>query len=271
MAADEKLNRAWRQPFTFGGVASFASAPAGKLFFVQILAACIVAAVTLGFVCIAWKPVVDEAIVQLPERAVIRNGTLTWEGLQPNRLAGNPYLSIVVELDSIGSLGSPSDLQIELGKRGVRTRSILGYIPLPYPTRWIIPANRNVVEPWWGAWKWLILAALGGALISGLIVMWWIVGILYAWPIRLIAFYADRDVTLWGAWLLSNASLIPGALLFGLAILGYGLQQLNLIQLLFAHLLHLMIGWIFMVCAVFQLPRQQTPKRRSRSSNLFSE
>jgi len=43
---------------------------------------------------------------------------------------------------------------------------------------------------------------------------------------------------------------------FAPAIFGYGLGQLDLIHLILAVAAHLVIGWVYVACAVWQLPLQ---------------
>ena len=47
---------------------------------------------------------------------------------------------------------------------------------------------------------------------------------------------------------------MPGALFFTIAIALYGLGQLRLIELVAAWGMHFVIGWIFLIGAVFKLP-----------------
>lgn len=271
MAAVEKPSRLPWQPLTFKGVASFAQAPVSRLTFIQALVACSAVGCVLCFFSMAWEPVIREAVSQLPEQGSIRRGQLDWKGSDPQRLAGNSFLSIIVELDSIGSLGSSAaDLQVELGRREIRLRSLLGVIAVPYPTGWIISANRQELEPWWGAWWLLVFSGLGGSVFVSLFVIWWLLATIYSWPVRLIAFYVDREITFGGSWRLACAALMPGALLMNASILFYALQRFNLVQLIFTTLLHVVIGWVFVVVAPFRLPRIHSGNRKTRSRNPFS-
>ena len=271
MAADEKPSRLPWQPLTFKGVASFAQAPASRLTFIQALVACSAVGSVLCFFFLAWEPVIREAVLQLPERGAIRRGQLDWNGSDPQWLAGNSFLSIAVELNPIGSLGSSADLQLELGRREIRLRSLLGVVAVPYPTGWIISANRQELEPWWGAWRLLVFSGLGGFVFASLFVIWWLLATIYSSPVRFIAFYADREITFGGSWRLACAALMPGALLMSVSILAYALQRFNLVQLIFATLLHVVIGWFFVLIAPFRLPRIHSGNRKTQSRNPFSK
>jgi hypothetical protein len=84
-------------------------------------------------------------------------------------------------------------------------------------------------------------------------------------PVRLIAFYADREMKIGAAWRLAGAAMMPGALLMSGAVVLYSLHRLNLVGLLFAWLLHLVLGWIYVGIAPARLPRLSTalPRRRN--------
>jgi hypothetical protein len=85
----------------------------------------------------------------------------------------------------------------------------------------------------------------------------------YSLPLRLLTFYSDRQVTWPGCWRIAAAALLPGALLMAGAIVLYGFNRLSFIGLLFAWLLHLVIGWIYLSIAPARLPRiHDLPARR---------
>ena len=56
---------------------------------------------------------------------------------------------------------------------------------------------------------------------------------------------------------MAGAGLMPGALFFTLGILLYGLEALNLIHLGIIFLLHLVIGWVYLVLSPLFLRRWQ--------------
>ena len=209
MASEDKPNRLPWQPLTFKGIARLGRAPLGRLMAVQCVVAAIVAASVLTTVLVSWKPVITETLLRLPDQGGIRDGTLAWFGPEPVRLANNSFLSVVVELIPNGSLGLSADLQLEFGRRELRSRSILGYLAVPYPVDWVIPANRKQLEPWWGAWNWPVMGGLALGVFFGLQVLWWLLAVVYAWPVRLIAFYSDRQISLPGC---ASIQRLPGGL-----------------------------------------------------------
>ncbi|MCF7765489.1 MAG: hypothetical protein K9N62_17610 [Verrucomicrobia bacterium] len=271
MASEDKPNRLPWQPLTFKGIARLGRAPLGRLMAVQCVVAAIVAASVLTTVLVSWKPVITETLLRLPDQGGIRDGTLAWFGPEPVRLANNSFLSVVVELIPNGSLGLSADLQLEFGRRELRSRSILGYLAVPYPVDWVIPANRKQLEPWWGAWNWPVMGGLALGVFFGLQVLWWLLAVVYAWPVRLIAFYSDRQISLPQSFKLAAASLLPGALLFSACLVAYAFQRINLIELLLAHVLHLVIGWLYVVVAPFRLPRLGAAPSNSKSENPFND
>jgi hypothetical protein len=91
---------------------------------------------------------------------------------------------------------------------------------------------------------------------------WFLLMLLYAIPIGLVAFYSDRAVTWTGGLRMAGAVVLPGALMMSAAMLLYGLHRLNFVALLFAWLLHWVIGWGYAGIAPLRLPRVNAPRRR---------
>jgi len=253
------------QPLTFGGVASFARASSGRLFFVQFLMASLVAVSVVWFLIAAWFPVVQKAIAQLPAQGGIQHGQLQWTNTSPARLAEDAFLSIVVNANGSAPISQNADVQLELGRSGLRIKSLFGYLAVPYPADWVIGLNRAEAGPWWGAWRPFILVGTGITVAVGLWFSWLVLATIYMAPVRLIAFYADRELTIGAAWRVAGAALLPGALLMSGAIVLYSLHRLNLVGLLFAWLLHLVLAWIYAAIAPARLPRLPTalPRRRN--------
>lgn len=272
MQVDAKARRSPWQPLTFGGVAAFAHGSFTRLFLVAFAFAVLVAASAVGFFYRGWEPALRQAVARLPDEGAVRAGHLAWAGPTPARLAEGNFLSIVVDLAATGELGYTSDVQFELGRNEFRARSLLGYVGIPYPTTWNLPLNRRDLEPWWGAWHPVVAASLAVIVVFGLFASWGILGAVYALPVQLIGFSADRHVTVFGAWRLAVASLLPGALLMAAAMLAYSFQQLNVIQLVFAWLAHLALGWVYVFAAPLRLPRQRALAGGSgKKSNPFRE
>lgn len=246
-------------PLTFGGVAAFGSSSFSKLFLYALIISLLCAAAIVAFVETAWLPVVSDAIAVLPEGNAIRRGGLEWAGSKRAvRLADSPFLSFTVEPGDKSDLGQTSDLQVELAAKEIRLRGLIGQIAYPYPEEWAVALTRLDLEPWLGAWKPAILLGLGVGTVVWLFVVWFALATLYCLLPFTIAFFTDRKLTLAGAWRLSFASLFPGALLFCASIILYNFLRLRLIELCGAALLHVALGWIFVILAPLRLPLIQS-------------
>ncbi len=250
------------QPITFGGVAAFSRASLGRLVLVQLLAALVVAVSVISFLSAAWFPVLQKAIARLPERGAIRGGQLEWNNTSPTWLAEGPFLSIVVDAGEGGRTGQSADVQLELKRRGLSVCSLFGCLTLPYPKHWTFALNRAEAEPWWGAWRPFLLVGVGAGVVIFLMTIWLVLATVYSLPVRVITFYSDRQSTWAGCWRIASAAQVPGALLMCGAIFLYGFNRLNLVGLLFAWLLHLVIGWIYIGIAPARLARLADATRR---------
>jgi hypothetical protein len=200
-------------------------------------------------------PAINRTIIALPSRGFIRNEELTQIPALPVHEAGTGFLAITIDAGNTGAPGDEADLQIRFQRDELRFRSLFGDLAVPYPEGLDIPFNRSDTEPWWGAWHPATTAGVGGAVFLGLLLVWACLAAVYAWPVRFIAFCADRDLSWVGAWRLGCAAVLPGALFLTLAIVAYTFRQLNLVQLLAAFALHFVIGWIYVLGAPFCVPR----------------
>lgn len=250
------------QPLTFGGVASFARASFGRLFLVQLIVAVLVGLSVAGVFASVWFPVIEKATAALPADGAIRGGRLEWPGNTPVRLAEDAFLSIVVDPEGTRETGHSGDVQLELGRSGVKIRSLVGYVTLPYPNDWTILLNRREAEAWWGAWRPFLLGGIVIAIVALLFAGWVFLTLLYAMPIGLVAFYSDRTVRWTGCLRMAGAAVLPGALMMSGAILLYSLHRLDLVGLLFAWVLHWVISWMYVCIAPLRLPRLTDARRR---------
>jgi hypothetical protein len=246
---------AW-QPLTFGGVAKFADASFARLWLVQLLFAALGAASLMLFLAFGWFPAVSAAIKVLPDEGGIRDGKMIWTTNSPVTLAENRLISLVVDLEHTGGSGQISDLQIAFGRDELHIDSLAGYTPVPYAPDWHWPMNRKELEPWWGAWRPPLLAVAGIATMVQLFINWLILASLYALPVRLLTFFADRAVRLKGCWKLCSAALLPGALVMSAGIVLYGMHQLSLVGLALVSVLHLVVGWVYVVGGIVRLPKE---------------
>lgn len=245
-------------PFTFSGVAGFSDASWTRLFIVQGIVALMAAGIAVWFVVIAWDPVIRSAIEHLPEDAEIRGGVLAWRAPDIPRLShGKPskFLSFEIVGDDAPKSGGDADFQFEFARTELRLRSFLGYFPVAYPSGWLIGLNRLELEPWWGAWRPAVFAGVGVMVVIGLFCGWAVLATIYSVLVRAIATYVNRDLSWSGAWRLSAASLMPGALFLSIVVGAYGLQQIGVLQLIVAFLLHFAVAWVYLIVAPFRLAR----------------
>lgn len=264
---DKLLHSAW-EPLTPRGVTNFARASLGRLWLAQFIAALAAAASVVWFLQIAWFPVVEEAIQQLPREGKISRGQLVWRGDTPARLAANKFLSLAVDLWHEGDLGNESHLSVEFGRANVRLRSILGYTETAYAPEWAIAFNQPRLEPWWGAWRPGLLAGAALATVIGLFAVWTVLATVYFLPVWLLAFFANRDLSGGGSWRLTSAALMPGALFMTLTIAAYAFGLLDLVYLGWCFSFHLLIGWIYLLVCVLLLPRH--PESAAQRKNPFA-
>ena len=259
---------AW-QPFSFGGVAAFARASFGRLFIAQFVTAAAVAACIVWLLARQWCPVIETAIAQLPaERAVIHEGQLVWPAREASTLAETHFLAIVVSPHELDDTGLTADLQFELGKNHLRVGSLFGYLAWPYPEDRQLPLTRGEAEPWWGAWKPILLAGVAGGTVVCLLFVWAVFASCGMFVVRLIAFFTDRECTRNGHWQLAAAALLPGAWIFAMGVVLYGLEWLPLLGLLLVTAVHLVVGWVYLFFAPFCLPR--VPEQFPAVANPFT-
>jgi hypothetical protein len=267
---------AW-QPFTPRGIAAFARARLGRLLAVQLVMALVAAGTIAWFVQTAWCPMITSAIGRLPERGEIRGGQLDWGGAPHEVLAENRFLALTVDLEHAGEVRLPAHLQIELGKSNVQVQSLFGFTRISYWPGWIVPCNWVELVPWWGAWRPPLLALLVAAVTVLLILNWAILSSVYFLPAWLVGFFANRDLSLLGSWRLSGAALMPGALLMSAAVVLYRLGMLQIVGLLVAAVLHVVVGWGYLLASVLCVERhpsvatlQQNPFTPANSGKAVS-
>lgn len=251
--ADKPSLPVW-QPLTFSGVASFSHAPANRLLVVQSAVAVWVAACLVFGLSRTWFPVVTKAVAELQDFGTVRGGQLAWPVKEAVLLGENRFLGLVVDLEESGETGQTSDLQFEFGRQRVKVVSLLGYTSFPYEPHWNIELNRQVLDPWWGAWRPVIAFAVGLATAGVLLVGWFLLGTLGCVPLRLLAWLAGRDTTLRGCWRIAAAAWLPGSLWMGGAMLLYMVEQLSLVGLALAVGFQLLLGLTYSLVAPFRLP-----------------
>lgn len=258
---------AW-EPLTPRGVAAFAYASSNRLFLVQFILAACVAACVIWFIRAAWFPTLREAIQRLPAAGEIRAGKLDWRGDSPRILAEGTFLAVSVDLNHSGDLRSPAHVQVEFGGEDFRVRSLLGYVELDYPTNGVAAFNREELVPWWGAWQPQFMGLAAVVTVGWLMTTWFLLAVLYAPPVWLLAFFINRDLRPVQCWRLAGAALMPGTILMGLGILLYGFGAVDLIGLGFITAGHFLLGWIYLFIGPLFLPR--LPQTEILKKNPFA-
>lgn len=252
-AAEPAKRTAW-QPFTFGGVAAFATAPLRRLLLVQLIFAVVTSASITWFISHAYGPVISQTIAQLPETAAIEDGQIT--GIGAPITAESKFVSVQIDTSNEPTFSELADFQIECRKDGGRAcsllRSLLGCVEFPYPSDHKISLARSHLEPWWGARQPLIWAVTFGMLIIYMVVSWALLAFVWMFVAKLVGWFADRQLSWFGAWKLCSAALTPGALLLALAARLYHWQAIDLIALSCFYAGHVLVGLIYVIGAPFK-------------------
>ncbi len=254
MSVLAESNFAW-EPITPRGVAAFARASYERLLVVQCFLALAVALVVVWVLGSGFFPTVSEAIGKLPDNGQIIQGELAIPEASPQLLAEGPFLAFIIDPKHSGTIRSPAQFQFEFGGDSLLVFSLLGVAEIDYPSDQSFYFNRTDLEPKWGAWEPDLLGLAGVAVFFGLIVGWNVLATLYfpfAW---LIAFFANRDLSLVQSWRLAGAALMPGGLLMALSVWLYGVGAFDLVKLCFAFVMHLIIGWVYLLVSPLFLHR----------------
>jgi hypothetical protein len=249
-------SRAAWQPFTFSGLAAFARGGLGRLALAELIFAALVSISVVSFLHHDYSPVVAQAIHEMPETAKITSGHLT--GCDETLIADTKFLAIAVSPDLSGQIGQSADIQIQFRPDDFRIGTVFrpdwGF-EFDYGPDTTIDLSRSSLEPWWGAWHPILLAAAGMAVLVSLFIMWALLAVIYTVPAKIIACFGDRELSWKGAWRLGSAAQLPGSFLMAAAIFLYGRQGLDLIGLGFSLVAHLLVDWIYLVGGVWLCPR----------------
>jgi hypothetical protein len=257
---------AW-EPVTPRGVAAFAHASLERLLLVQFIVALLAAASVVWFLDDGCCPTVNAAIGQLPANGGIYFGKLDWPDDAPKLLSEGRFLAFVVDPKHSGQIRSPAPFQIEFGRESVSVFSLFGEAEFPYAGDRGMPFNQPELEPLWGAWKPDLLALAALTTFFGLLLIWSALATIYFVPVRLVCFFANRDLNFHQSWKLAAAALLPGALLMTVAILCFNFNVFDLVRLCFAFGMHLVLGWIYLFVSPMFLPRALP----SEKPNPFSD
>jgi len=246
---------AW-QPFTFGGLAAFAQARLGRLVLAELVAAILVGGSVVHFLHAAYSPVILQAIQKMPETAKIVRGHLT--GIDTTVIAETKLFAIAVTTEASDQIGQSADVQIQFRSSDFRVGAVFrpdwGW-EFEYGSAVTLDLSRSNLEPWWGAWHPVLLAAAGLSVLALLFGIWAVLALIYTVPAKFVAWCADRRLSWGGAWRLSSAALLPGALLMGAAIFLYGWQVVDLVGVALFFVAHLLVAWVYIVGGAWACPR----------------
>ncbi len=248
------LPAAW-QPLSFRGVAAFSQARLGRLLLAQLVVAVLVAGAVAWFLSRHWFPSVREAIRQLPDTGVIQGGRLSTPRDVTAPLVETRYLAIAVDAAESGVASSLADLRLEFHQTNFAVCAFAGCLKRAYRSDVTIQFNRPELESWWGAWQPMLFCFVTLGVVMWLFASWLALATLYFPVAWLLAYFKDRQLSAFGAWKLAAAALLPGALLVALGLVLYGLGVADLLRLLLIWLAHIPVGWVYLACSPFRLPR----------------
>jgi hypothetical protein len=239
-------------------VAAFAGAPWFRLFLLQVVVAALSAASLVWFLAHCYRPVITQAVETLPSAAGVTNGQL--QGFSDVLNSETKFLSIAIAQDEDADIGQIADLQITLRRDHTAVSSLLssalGSVEFAYGTNSALDLSRAHLEPLWGAWQQVTLAAIGMATVIFLLLLWSALAVIYAPAAKFVAWFCDRKLSWPQAWRLASAALLPGAMLLDLGILLYGWQRVDIFGLAFLFISHFFVGWIYLLAAPVFAPRQ---------------
>lgn len=242
-------------PFTPAGVARAAGAPRWQLWIALGLTAALSVTSVLFFLHRCWQPVIVAAIDQLGDGGRIHQGILQPGGASTDvTLASNRYLAIALNWTEAGPRDQVSDVRLILQIDRVLVCSLLGCTAVRYEVLGDRPVGRTETGAWWRAWQPFLFTAvaLGHALY--LLIAWWLLTVVYAWALRLLAFYLDRDLDFTGATRVAQAALIPGALWLTATVFLHAAGWLDLLSVLVVLVMHVPVGWLYAGLACRSLP-----------------
>lgn len=243
------------QPFTFGGVAEFASAPSIWLGALWVLTGVLLGWAVVSYLRTACYPAVELAIAQLPTApAGIHAGTLQWPTNAVVELANTRLLSLVVNPGSGPVPSQGADVALELTDRALTAQSLFGYWALPYPVGVDLPLNRGELEPLWAAWQPHVRAVLPVGIVLGFLLAWGLVATLVTPVLRLGAALLRREATLAGCWRMALAAVIPAGWTTALGLFLYASRGFHLVDTLVTWLLAHLYLLLLWVGAVVKLP-----------------
>lgn len=246
---------AW-QPLTFGGVATFATAGWVKLLLAGFAAAAVFGVSLIWFVHRDYSPVILDAIQKMPESARVANGRL--QDVPGPLISESKWLAIAVTPETSSEIGQGADVQFQLRQTDFCVNSIFRPdwgLAFGYDPGSSLNLGRSALEPWWGAWRPVLLAGTGLIAVVLILISWTVLAAVYMAPAKFLAWWADRRLTWRGAWKLCFAAMAPGALVMAFAVFLYGWRAIDLVQLSFFWIAHLVMGWVYAGGGVLSSPK----------------
>ena len=242
------------QPLTPGGAAAFAGASLTRLFVVQLLFALGTAVAVLFFISTNVSTVIGDLIRQIPEEAVMSRGEIIGLGAAKPAAAA-AFLSVSLSATAAVVPDRPADLDVRFGATNFSACAILGCVTRAYDPSWTFAIGRGHMEPKWGAWKPLVYIVTALAVMTGLMIVWAAWATIYFLPVRLLAFFADRELTIIGSWKMSGAAQMTGSLVQSVGIVLYALRLLDLPLLAGVMALHFLVNWVYVPWALLKRPK----------------
>ena len=244
-AAPAERWRPW-QPFTFRGVARFAGGAWWRLALMELVVGVLCGVTVVWFLQKDYAPVILEAAQKMPDGATITNGMLA--GVSETYLSQTRLIAIAVTPDESTDIGQSADAQIQFRQKNFRVGAV--FAPdwgwqFDYGPK-TVDVSGAALEPRWGAWHPVIFAGCGVGMTLAMWVNWAALALVYLAPVKIGAWFADRRVSLAGAWKFASAALMPGAFLMMFAIVLYGLELIDLIGLACFFAGHFVVGWVYM-------------------------
>ena len=216
-----KITLLWH-PFTPKGIASAVLAPRWQLWSALAMTAAASVCSVLYFLTQCWQPVIFEAIEQLPDGGFVRAGILHPGGRETDvTLANNHFLAVALNWTDAGVRDQASDMRVILQIDRALVCSVFGCAVVRYQFMGDHPVGRTETGAWWRAWSPYLLSAIAAGQTLFILISWWLLVIVYAWGVRLLAFYLDRQVDFGGATRVAQAALVPGAWWLTFAVFSY--------------------------------------------------
>lgn len=248
-----RFPRPW-QPLTPRGAAAFSRASLNVLCCFQVGVALLSACAVMWFLHQSVFPVIGRAIAQLPEEGSLRLGELHLPAGTSPIISENGWMALRVDLESPADLALLRDLEIRFGPNAVRLCTGVGALTFIYPPTWLAPFNRLELTTWWEAWQAMLVVAVGFMTVCALLLTWWALATLYAPLPRMLAFFGDRDLPLDGAWRMSAAALLAGAVFLSAGFFAFGLGWIRLPQFLLFFGVHWVLPIVYLVIGTTVLP-----------------